>query len=166
MSAIVFRCSLSASCAAIVMRNVSSRKLTSLSVAIESRMPVVISWVEFSSCEGSSPGRNSRRMNVFTVPATSGGVVMVRRPSLQCAGAPATGLLQVQQVRDLLIIAHGLQQPVGKLAVTSGVWMIIPRSNREALGSGVAVRTAQVERLEPGIRRELAVQIEPHRALR
>ena len=56
------RCSTPASCALTVMPKRSSRKTTSLSVVIESRIPPVINGVPSVSSAGSSPGRNSLKM--------------------------------------------------------------------------------------------------------
>ena len=61
---------------------VDSKKVTTLSTAIESRMPVVISAVVSVSSEGSSPGRNSLRMNVLISDLIFSCVIMLFRFSV------------------------------------------------------------------------------------
>jgi len=67
MSDNVLRFSTTASCGLIVIPNWFSRNVTTLSTAMELRIPVVISGVSSVNAAGSSPGRYSSRMNVFTV---------------------------------------------------------------------------------------------------
>jgi hypothetical protein len=61
----VLRFSTTASCRSIVIPNWFSRNVTTLSTAMESRIPVVISGVISVNAAESSPGRYSLRMNVF-----------------------------------------------------------------------------------------------------
>ena len=64
MSDSVFRFSTTASCGSIVIPNWFSKNDTTLSTAMESKIPVVIRAVSSVSAAGSSPGRYSLRMNV------------------------------------------------------------------------------------------------------
>src|SRR5437762_3065173 len=63
----VLRFSTTASCGSIVIPNWFSRNVTTLSTAMESRIPVVTSAVVSVNAAGSSPGKNSLRINVLTV---------------------------------------------------------------------------------------------------
>src|SRR6266496_1967707 len=67
MSDNVLRFSTTASCGSIVIWNWSSRNVTTLSTAMESRIPVVISGVVSVNAAGSSPGRYSFKMKDFTL---------------------------------------------------------------------------------------------------
>src|SRR5438874_11510986 len=75
MSDNVLRFSTTASCGSIVIPNWFSRNVTTLSTAMESRIPVVISGVSLVNAAGSSPGRYSLRMNVLTVVLISSGFI-------------------------------------------------------------------------------------------
>ena len=76
MSDKLLRFSTTASCGLIVIPNWFSRNVTTLSTAMESRIPVVINGVVSVNAAGSSPGRYSLRMNVFTVGLISCGFII------------------------------------------------------------------------------------------
>src|SRR5438067_13535552 len=63
----VLRFSTTASCGSIVIPNWFSRNVTTLSTAMESRIPVVTSAVVSVNAAGSSPGKNSLRTKFLTV---------------------------------------------------------------------------------------------------
>src|SRR5215467_7437540 len=65
ISEIVFKLSTTASCGSTVMPNSFSKNVTTLSTAMESRIPVVIRAVVSVNAAGSSPGRYSLRMKFF-----------------------------------------------------------------------------------------------------
>src|SRR5437868_8093535 len=103
MSDNVLRFSTTASCGSILIPNWSSRNVTTLSTAMESRIPVVMSGVVSVRATGSSPGRYSLRMNVFTVLLISCGFIKNSR-----LGAPTGG--SSNSLRLCLLFARRTKQ--------------------------------------------------------
>src|SRR5262245_27317539 len=114
------------------MSKLFSRKVTSFSVARESRTPEVISSVLSVRASGSSPSRNSLRMNSLTI-ARILPKSIISVPSI----LPGAFCPRVQS--QVLVVEHRRIKTFGDQLVALGVGMRVPRRDGQLIGGHVLI---------------------------